>query len=116
MDQYDRLFNFYRIAEEDMDVLLDRRSKVLNNDEHIIVMCNQQVKNFFPILKDFQAFVVFTRLQYRLLSKFEIFEQLKIIWEKAANRSEQTVISVGAATTGDRNLCAKFWKILQEGI
>lgn len=47
MDQYDRLFNFYRIAEEDIDVLLDRRLNVLNKDEHIIVMCNQQVRIIF---------------------------------------------------------------------
>lgn len=33
----------------------------------------------------------------------------------AANRNEQIVIAVSAATAGNRNLAAKFWEIIKEG-
>lgn len=60
--------------------------------------------------------MVFTRLQDCLLNKFEIFEQLKIVWEQSVNDNKQIVIPISAATAGNRNLGAKFWKILQDGI
>ncbi|KAI1708483.1 choline/Carnitine o-acyltransferase domain-containing protein [Ditylenchus destructor] len=106
MDQCDRILSCYREPAESMDVIHNRRINpdiyTDSDNEHILVMCNRQ------------AFVVFTRLQSRNLTQNEIFDQLNRVCQMAENRSEETIIPIGASTIGNRESAASFWAIMKE--
>ncbi|CAK5034156.1 unnamed protein product [Meloidogyne enterolobii] len=100
MDQYERIFNFYRQPSFNEDILFDKRR--INKKqliEHILIL----YKN--------QQFILFIKtIEGILINLIQIIEQLRKIMEMAKNRNIQNIIPIGGAGTGGRDRAAKFWE------
>uniref|UniRef100_A0A915PD58 Choline O-acetyltransferase n=1 Tax=Meloidogyne floridensis TaxID=298350 RepID=A0A915PD58_9BILA len=101
MDQYERIFNFYRQPSFNEDILFDKRRK--NNEKQLI--------EHILILYKNQQFILFIKtIEGILINLIQIIEQLGKIMEMARNRNIQNIIPIGGSGTGGRDRAAKFWE------
>lgn len=121
MEQYWRLFTSYRVPSNPVDKLDMATNRMLGRNEHLVVICNNQVSPPTGVHaatqydESVQFFKIDTVIDGERISQIEINKLLSDAVDAAKSRQQHEVAPVGLTTAVHRDKAAMANDLLERG-